>query len=188
MKYILKTKRISKKDFYNLDEDNLMFITNPGRMGDEDGSTFVIKTGDSYIPYRIDDMSSSYKQENDSDNYISIDDMYNVFPKWKESWHNYSKDAKNDGKYVYIYMGFGNGLCVDKRVYEEYYEYLMEEIKNTGASLDENGQYDPGLYYSLWDQALIKMILNEMDAKKDTDLEFYKAQKELWKQAFLKEE
>ena len=32
------------------------------------------------------------------------------------------------------------------------------------------------------------MILNEMDAKKDTDLEFYKAQKELWKQAFLKEE
>ena len=26
-----------------LKEENLMFITNPGRMGDEDGSTFIIK-------------------------------------------------------------------------------------------------------------------------------------------------
>ena len=44
----LDINKISKKDFMNLKEDNLMFITNPGRMGDEDGSTFVRKEDNKY--------------------------------------------------------------------------------------------------------------------------------------------
>lgn len=40
---VFKLNSISKDDFYKLKEENLMFITNPGRMGDEDGSTFIMK-------------------------------------------------------------------------------------------------------------------------------------------------
>ena len=35
--------KVTDEDIKKFNEDNLMFITNPGRMGDEDGSTFVIK-------------------------------------------------------------------------------------------------------------------------------------------------
>ena len=45
--------KISKSDFLKLDEKDLMFITNPGRMGDEDGSTFIIRQDDDYIIYRV---------------------------------------------------------------------------------------------------------------------------------------
>ena len=38
-----KSNKISKKDFLYINEEDVMFITNPGRMGDEDGSTFIIK-------------------------------------------------------------------------------------------------------------------------------------------------
>ena len=34
-----KEIRISRDDFFKIDEKDVMFITNPGRMGDEDGST-----------------------------------------------------------------------------------------------------------------------------------------------------
>ncbi len=32
-----KYNKISKSEFLKLKEDNLLFITNPGRMGNEDG-------------------------------------------------------------------------------------------------------------------------------------------------------
>lgn len=166
MKYKLEPRRISKKDFYNLDENNLMFITNPGRMGDEDGSTFILKIDDSYIPYRVDGWMYSNENERSNNNYISLDDMFNVFPKWKDSWHNYYKDEEYNGKYVYIYMGFGNGLCVDKSIYKKYYQYLINEIKKAGVNIDKNGKYDSCLNFSLWKHALIKMIINEMNRKK----------------------
>lgn len=34
MKFKLETKEISRDEFFTLKEENLMFITNPGRMGD----------------------------------------------------------------------------------------------------------------------------------------------------------
>ena len=49
-----KKNTIIKKEFIKLNEKDVMFITNPGRMGDEDGSTFIIKQGNEYIVYRID--------------------------------------------------------------------------------------------------------------------------------------
>ena len=39
----LKINKILKPDFLKLEEESIMFITNPGRMGDEDGITFVVK-------------------------------------------------------------------------------------------------------------------------------------------------
>ena len=38
--------KINKPNFLKLNEADVMFITNPGRMGDEDGSTFIIKNKD----------------------------------------------------------------------------------------------------------------------------------------------
>ncbi len=35
----MKINQIKKEKNFKLNEDNLMFITNPGRMGDEDGAT-----------------------------------------------------------------------------------------------------------------------------------------------------
>lgn len=57
------TKKISKEEFKKLDEKNLMFITNPGRMGDEDGITFSIKEGNKYTLYRVNGWM--YKEDND---------------------------------------------------------------------------------------------------------------------------
>ena len=51
---LLDQRKISKEDFLKINEDNVMFITNPGRMGDEDGSTFIVKEGNELITYRID--------------------------------------------------------------------------------------------------------------------------------------
>ena len=161
MKSKLKPRKISKDELYNIDENDLMFITNPGRMGDEDGSTFIIKKDNNYISYRVDGWLYANKNEINSDNYISLDDMLNVFPKWRESWHNYYEKEKYHGKYIYIYMGFGNGLCVDKRIYKKYFPYLIEEVKNKESVIDENDQYDPSLNYSLWYHALMKMIIDE---------------------------
>ena len=150
-----KTEKITKEDFMKLKEDDLMFITNPGRMGDEDGSTFIIKNGDSYKIYRVDGwMYSSNRDEN----FISMNDMFNLFPKWKETWENHSNEDY-EGKYKYIYMGFGNGLCIDKRIYNEFYPYLLEEVKNNEHYfLDENNNYSPSLNYSAWRKAFVNMI------------------------------
>ena len=49
-----ETNKISKSEFVKLNEDDLMFITNPGRMGDEDGATFIIKHGNEFTIYRVD--------------------------------------------------------------------------------------------------------------------------------------
>lgn len=45
---------ITKEEFLKLNEDNLMFITNPGRMWDEDGISFVMKENNTFTLYRVD--------------------------------------------------------------------------------------------------------------------------------------
>ena len=49
-----ETNKILKSEFVKLNENDLMFITNPGRMGDEDGSTFIIKNNNEFTIYRVD--------------------------------------------------------------------------------------------------------------------------------------
>ena len=51
MKFEFKPRAISKKDFFSIKEDDLMLITNHGRMGDENGSTFLIQKDNQNILY-----------------------------------------------------------------------------------------------------------------------------------------
>ena len=85
MKNDLEINKITREEFFNLKEENVMFITNPGRMGDEDGSTFIIKDNDNFIAYRIDGW---LYPNGEKDNYISLDEMYKQFPEWEKAWHN----------------------------------------------------------------------------------------------------
>ena len=67
-------------------------------------------------------------------------------------------------KYKYIYMGFGNVLCVDKRIYDKYYPYLLGEVKKDDMYYEEEGDnYNPCLNYSHWEYAIDKMTQNEKD-------------------------
>ena len=72
--------KISKEDFLRLNEDDVMFITNPGRMGDEDGSTFIIKQDNDFKIYRIDGWMYRNKDLKESE-YISLQDASKQFPK-----------------------------------------------------------------------------------------------------------
>lgn len=45
----LKTNKITREELSNLNEDDIMFIVNPGRMGNVDGITFVIKGNNEFI-------------------------------------------------------------------------------------------------------------------------------------------
>lgn len=100
-----------------------MFITNPGRMGDEDGSTFVIRDGNTFTIYRVE----GWRYGERTEDYISLNDTINVFPKWYETWENY-RNENYQGKYKYIYMGFGNGLSIDKRIYDKFEPYLNKYL------------------------------------------------------------
>jgi hypothetical protein len=93
-----KINKISKEEFTKLNEEDVMFITNPGRMGDEDGSTFIVKNGNEFTINRVDGWMDPTKKVD-----ISLYDIENKFPKWFESWKN-SNDDNYDGKYEYIYM------------------------------------------------------------------------------------
>ena len=157
MKFKFEPKRITREEFFNLKEEDLMFITNPGRMGDEDGSTFIIRNGNDYNVYRIDGWMYGDEKEV---NYISIKEAFKQFPKWKEAWDN-SRNSEYSEKYVYVYMGFGNDLCVDKRVYNEFYPYLLEEVKKQDMySWEKDDNYNPCLNYPSWELAVEKMINN----------------------------
>ncbi len=141
-----KTNKISKKEFLKLNENDLMFITNPGRMGDLYGSTFVMKEDNELKEYYLDNIFRS----------TSIVD---VFKEWKNTVSN--DDNKSD-KYIYVYMGFGNGLCVDKRIYAKYYPYLLEEVKKDDLYEEESGDnYNPCINYSVWEKALDNMIKDD---------------------------
>lgn len=59
----VKIHKISKSELRKLNEDDLMFITNPGRMGNEDELTFIIKNGNGLIIYKVDNsIYTEFKQ------------------------------------------------------------------------------------------------------------------------------
>lgn len=152
--YEFEINKISKSDFLKLDEKDLMFITNPGRMGDEDGTTFIIKKEKELISYRI----SGWKYGSDEKEPISLGDVMNQFPKWKEAWQ---KGLDNDykGKYRYIYMGFGNGLSVDNSIYEEYKTFLDEAVRKNleKYSEEERKKMKNATVFNVWDNAVVNM-------------------------------
>ncbi len=152
---MMKYNKISRNDFLKLNENNLMFITNPGRMGDEDGITFVIKNGNELTIYRVDGWMYPKKGEKVD---ISLDDALKQFPKWKDAWYHGSKEDYK-GKYKYIYMGFGNGLSVDNSIYSVFEPFLNEAVEEYLEDCDdkekENLKY--AAIYTVWEDAFINM-------------------------------
>ena len=122
----IKINKISKEEFLNIDEDDIMFITNPGRMGDEDGSSFIVKKNNEFIIYRLSEWMYRSKDFNEI-KHISLNDALNQFPKWHEAWKN-GDDENYHGKYKYLYMGFGNGLSINNSIYNEFKPYLDKKI------------------------------------------------------------
>lgn len=144
--------KISREEFNSIKEENVMFITNPGRMYDEDGTTFIIKNDNEFIIYRI----SGWMYGDRDDNYISLEDTFKIFPEWEKRWHN-SQDEQLKNKYKYIYTGFGNGLSIDKSIYDEYYKYLIDKVKkHKSYNLKDGDNYNPSINISVWDEAFFK--------------------------------
>jgi hypothetical protein len=153
----LKEKKITKSEFKKLKEDDVLFITNPGRMGDEDGTTFIIKKGNGLILYRIDGWM--YPNSIEKEYQISMKETAEQFPEWIKAW-KHGSDQNYNGKYKYIYMGFGNGLCVDKTIYNEFEPYLNsridEYLKDSSPKEKEDLKY--AATYNVWENAVINMI------------------------------
>ena len=150
----VKTNKIVKKDFLKLNEDNVMFITNPGRMGDEDGSTFIVKKGNEFIIYRIDGWM--YPSRGEKEEIISMADATEQFPKWYEAWKRYD-DKDYEGKYIYLYMGFGNGLCVDKSIYSEFEPYLNNLVREHLKGKEDREDLRYGAIFDVWKKAVVEM-------------------------------
>ena len=152
----LEINKISKKDFLKIKEKDVMFITNPGRMGDEDGITFIVKHDNKFTIYRIDGWMYP-SRDLDKNNFISLNDAKNQFPKWFEAWKN-KNDKKYKGKYKYLYMGFGNGLCVDNSIYKVFKSHLDDKVNEylNGNKDDENSNYS--IIFIVWMSAFKKML------------------------------
>ena len=116
----IEYNHITKDDFKKIDEKNVMFITNPGRMGDEDGSYFIVKKGNTFNAYRV----SGWMYSNGNTE-ITLDEFSKKFPLWMDMWEKSSENDNNE-KYTYIYMGFGNGLSIDNSIYEEFKPYFLD--------------------------------------------------------------
>ena len=144
---------ISKKDFLKINEDDVMFITNPGRMGDEDGSTFIIKDGNNYMIYRLDGWMYPSKQKD----IITLEDTKKQFPKWYEAWHN-SNNENYHGKYQYIYMGYGNGLCVDNRIYDDFKPFLDQKVNEYLSDKKDKESLKYAAIMHTWIDAFNNMI------------------------------
>ena len=151
----VKIHKISKLELVKLNEDDLMFITNPGRMGDEDGLTFIIKSGNKLTIYRVDGWM--YPKEGEKVD-ILLDDIEKQFPKWLDTWkHGAEKEYK--GKYKYLYMGFGNGLSVDNSIYNEFEQYLDDLVEEylKDSSDEEKKSLKYAAMYNVWKEAFINM-------------------------------
>ena len=72
---------ISKEDFLRINEEDIMFITNPGRMGDVDGLTFIIKKDNKFKIYRIDGFLYP-KKDIEKNKLISFEETKKQFPIW----------------------------------------------------------------------------------------------------------
>lgn len=146
-------KKITKEDFLKIDEDNLMFITNPGRMGDEDGSTFIVRNGNELSIYRVDGWMYPSREKGK----ILMGDAEKQFPKWRETWkHCNDKDYK--GKYKYIYMGFGNGLSVDYSIYSDFEPYLNQLVESYLEKEDDKESLQYAAIYNVWMDAFMEMV------------------------------
>lgn len=142
----VKEEEITLEQFKRLNEDDLLFITFPGRMGDVYGCSFVIKENEKIKFYRIEDL------------YTFKGNIYEKFPNWDITLKKYSQKKDSD-KYNIIYMGMGNLLGVNKKVYKRF-ETLLKE-KKSEVEVIEN--YDEELKlgitcFKYWKEIVYKMF------------------------------
>lgn len=142
----IEEKKLSEEELNNLYEDELLFITYPGRMGDVYGCSFVIKNNDKLTFYRIENL------------YEFKGNIYTQFPKWNEALKNYSEKKKTE-KYEIIYMGFGNLLGVDKSVFNDFKPLAEEKMKNISENYSNDLKFGAACY-TYW-----KEIVNNMFCK-----------------------
>ena len=142
--------KITREEFLNLNEDDVMFITNPGRMGDEDGIYFVIKKDNILTFYRIDGWMYGIGKE------ISLQDAFKQFPNWYYTW-DHNRDENYQGKYKYLYMGFGNGLSIDNSIYEEYKPYLDKLVEEYLEKEEDKEKLMYAAIFITWKKAVINM-------------------------------
>ncbi len=145
----LKYNNISKADLLKINEEDLVFITNPGRMGDEDGSTFIIRHDNEFTIYRVDGLLYPLPGKKAD---ISLGDIEKQFPKWLDVW-KHSKERDYEGKYKYLYMGFGNGLSIENSIYKIYEPYLNELVKK-----EKNEELKTAAIFNLWLEAFLNMV------------------------------
>lgn len=151
--------KISKEAFLKIKEEDVMFITYPGRMGDEDGITFIIKQDNEYKIYRIDGFMYRSKDAKESE-YISLYDVKKQFPKWNETWKNNSNENYK-GKYTYLYMGYGNGLSVDNSIINEYKPYLNKRVEEYLEKEKDKESMKFAAIFNSWEEAFLNMINNK---------------------------
>ena len=142
-----------------------MFITNPGRMGDEDGSTFIVRNDNEFKIYRLSEWM--YRSKNfDKSEHISLNDTIKQFPMWYKAWENGSNK-----KYKYFYMGFGNGLSIDHSIYSEFEPYLndlVEKYLKERTDLDKESLKYAAIF-DVWEDAFINMVIDKGYVLKEND-------------------
>ena len=152
-----KIHKISKMELEKIKEEDIIFITNPGRMGDEDGLTFIIKHSNELTIYRVDGLIYSKKISD-----ISLSDIEKQFPKWFDTW-KHSSDKDYIGKYKYLYMGFGNGLSINSSIYHEFEPYLdvlvNKYLKDSNDEEKESLKY--AAVFNVWKEAVINMAYDK---------------------------
>ena len=146
----MNNNSITREEFLKLNEDDVMFITNPGRMGDEDGIYFVIKKDNILTFYRVDGWMYGIGKE------ISLQDAFKQFPSWYYTW-DHNKDKNYQGKYKYLYMGFGNGLSVDNSIFEDFKPYLDKLVEEYLKDKDDKDKLMYAAIFSTWKKAVINM-------------------------------
>ena len=126
-------KILTEEELNNLHEDELLFITYPGRMGDVYGCSLVINKNDKITFYRIENI------------YDFKGNIYQQFPKWNEALKNYSEKKESD-KYEIIYMGFGNLLGVDKRIFNTFKPLAEEKMKYISENYSKELKFGAACY------------------------------------------
>lgn len=150
----LNTNKITREELLNINEDDLMFITNPGRMGDEDGSTFIVRNGNKLIAYRVEGWMYPNKDT------IALSEFLDHFPKWQDAWKNgENKDYK--GKYTFLYMGFGNGLSIDNSIYSEFKPFLDKRVEEYLEKEKDKESLKYAAIFNVWKLAFLDMINNK---------------------------
>ena len=120
------------------------------------GTNGMPRIKDYYINLWPTDIDNINNPNTDKKYIISINDTASQFPKWYEAW---KEKEDYQGKYKYIYMGFGNGLSVDNSIYNEFEPYLnnlvSEYLKKRPEESKEELKY--AAVYNTWEEAFINM-------------------------------